>query len=201
MRRRAILDAARSLFARARFGEIKMSEIAERADLAKGTLFIYFPTKEALFLDLYDEEMDEWIEDLLVRFEGGGKWTPARVARAFARSLSERPVLTRLLPLLDGVLETNVSVERIAELKARLLGRMSRVAAVLEKRLDFLDEGEGGPLLLRIYAFVVGLRQISDPCAAAKVALEDPRLHPLVVDFDRELEDGLTALVLGHGGC
>src|SRR5262252_9191514 len=151
VRRRAILDTARALFAEARFDAIKMSEVAERTGLAKGTVFLYFPTKEALFLDLLEEEMDEWIAELLEGFDAGGRWTPARVARLFARTLVARPTFTRLLPLLDNVLETNVSVERIVEFKKRLLERMARVAFVLEKRLDFVRAGEGASLLLRIY--------------------------------------------------
>ena len=197
-RRRVILETARALFSKARFEAIKMSDVAERAGLAKGTVFLYFPTKEALFLDLVEEEMGDWIDDLIDGFEAGGRWTPARVAKIFARTLIERPAFTRLLPLIDNVLETNVSLERIVAFKLALLARMAEVAALLERRLDFLEEGEGRPLLLRIYALLVGLRQLTDPCATAEAALEDPRLEPLVIDFEEELEGALAALLMGH---
>ena len=197
-RRRVILETARDLFAESRFEAIKMSDIAERSDLAKGTVFLYFPTKEALFLDLVEEDMGEWIAELVGEFEAGGRWTPGRVAKIFARTLTSRPAFTRLLPLIDNVLETNVSVDRIVDFKLKLLERMAVVAALLEKRLDFLRPGEGGPLLLRIYALLVGLRQLTDPCAASEAALEDPRLEPLMIDFDDELEGALNALLLGH---
>ena len=198
IRRTSILGTARAMFTRSRFEEIKMSDVAERAGLAKGTVFLYFPTKEALFLDLVEEDMGEWIEELVDRFEVGGRWSPARVARVFAETLSAQPALARLLPLIDNVLETNVSVERIVGFKLTLLGRMAQVAQLLEKRLE-LDPGEGGPLLIRIYALLVGLRQITDPCAASQAALAaDPRLAPLDFDFDAELEAGLTALLIGH---
>jgi AcrR family transcriptional regulator len=198
VRRTAILKTARAMFAKARFEEIKMSDVAERSGLAKGTVFLYFPTKEALFLDLVEEDMGDWIGELVEAFEAGGRWSAARVARIFAETLSARPAFTRLLPLIDNVLETNVSVKRIVDFKLTLLRRMAQVALLLEKRLDWLKPGEGAPLLLRIYALLVGLRQISDPCAAAEAAMEDPRLAPLQIDFDGELEAGLTALLLGH---
>jgi AcrR family transcriptional regulator len=197
-RRSAILETARAMFEESRFESIKMSDVAERSGLAKGTVFLYFPTKEALFLDLVEEDMGEWIAALVEELEAGGRWSAARVARAFARTLLEREAFTRLLPLIDNVLETNVAVERIADFKRTLLQRMARVALLLEKRLDALAPGDGAPLLIRIYALVVGLRQLTDPCASAVRAMEDPSLSPLVIEFEAHLEEALIALVAGH---
>ena len=47
---RKIAATAVRLFAKRGFDEVTMSEIAEAADVARGTLFSYFPTKESLVL-------------------------------------------------------------------------------------------------------------------------------------------------------
>lgn len=44
-----IIDAAIALFAERGYGATRLEEVARRAGVAKGTLFVYFPTKEALF--------------------------------------------------------------------------------------------------------------------------------------------------------
>ena len=44
-----ILEAAAGLFLERGFAETRMDEIARRADVAKGTLYLYFPTKAAMF--------------------------------------------------------------------------------------------------------------------------------------------------------
>lgn len=44
-----ILDAALELFAEQGFAATKMSDIAQRAGIAKGTIYRYFETKDALF--------------------------------------------------------------------------------------------------------------------------------------------------------
>lgn len=49
--RRRIAEAALGLFARRGFEAVTVNEIAEAAEVAKATLFSYFPTKEALVLD------------------------------------------------------------------------------------------------------------------------------------------------------
>src|SRR5262245_48083101 len=48
-RRQAILDAALSVFAEHGFEAARLDEVAARAGVAKGTLYLYFQHKEALF--------------------------------------------------------------------------------------------------------------------------------------------------------
>jgi AcrR family transcriptional regulator len=48
-RRQAILDAALHTFAEHGFEAARLDDVAARAGVAKGTLYLYFPSKEALF--------------------------------------------------------------------------------------------------------------------------------------------------------
>jgi AcrR family transcriptional regulator len=48
-RREAILDAALSVFAERGYEAARLDDVAERAGVAKGTLYLYFADKEALF--------------------------------------------------------------------------------------------------------------------------------------------------------
>ncbi len=57
-RRRAILDAAVRLFAEKGYHDTKMDEVAERAGLSKGALYLYYRSKEDLFCELIEEKMD-----------------------------------------------------------------------------------------------------------------------------------------------
>src|SRR3954447_1086066 len=50
--RRTILDGAEEVFGSSGFADARMSEIAEKAGLAAGTLYNYFDSKEAIFGDL-----------------------------------------------------------------------------------------------------------------------------------------------------
>ena len=51
-RRQAILDVAWALFQETSYAAVTMNGVAERAGLAKGTMYLYFKTKEELFLTL-----------------------------------------------------------------------------------------------------------------------------------------------------
>ena len=83
-RRRLILGAARELWARATYATFNMAEVAERAGLAKGTVYIYFATKEALLLDLLHEELAGWRDVLYARLDQGCTWSPELTARPLA---------------------------------------------------------------------------------------------------------------------
>jgi len=65
MRRRAMLDAARAVFAERGYADATLDEIAERAEFGKGTLYNYFEGgKEDLLFAVFDEIYQE-IETLI----------------------------------------------------------------------------------------------------------------------------------------
>jgi AcrR family transcriptional regulator len=197
-RRARLLSEARLLLDEKPFGAVKVSEVAARAGLAKGTVFLYFPTKEALFLDLLEELLDGWFGDL----DGALARAPAGVgaeqtAAVLVESLSTRATLTRLLTLLSTVLEHNVDLERVVRFKTFLARRLAKTGSLLERALPGLGEGEGARLGLQIYAVVIGLRQAADTPPVVAEALSLPALAGLAIDFERELAIVLRALLRG----
>ncbi len=195
-RREALLDAARALFATSRYRDVKMVDVARLAEVAKGTVFLYFPTKESLFLALFEDELVRWADDLASALSRTRSRSPSGIASIIVASLKGRDAFTRLLPLVDHVLEENVAVEQIIALKTNVVRKMLPLAAIVEERLE-LSPRSGGPLLLEIYAMLLGLVQLSDPCPAARAALEQPHLAPLVLSLEAALGPALTRLLKG----
>lgn len=52
---RALLDAARTVLAAKGYHGTKIADIARAASVGVGTFYLYYPTKEALFLELVEE--------------------------------------------------------------------------------------------------------------------------------------------------
>src|SRR5260370_32418343 len=77
-RRDQIIAAAAECFARAGYHATTMAGIAEAAGVSKGTPYLYFPGKEALFIALYEE----WDCGLAARVDAatGGRPAPPRPA-------------------------------------------------------------------------------------------------------------------------
>jgi AcrR family transcriptional regulator len=61
-KRRQIMDGARSVFLEQGFDAASMGEIARRAGVSKGTLYVYFKSKEDLFEAIFEEESRGQVE-------------------------------------------------------------------------------------------------------------------------------------------
>jgi AcrR family transcriptional regulator len=91
--RRAVLDAARSLFGRQGYGQTSVDEIADAARVTKGAVYHHFAGKEALFRAVYAEvEAD----------------AQARAVRAGAADL---PPIDRIVAMMNGYLDAALDVE------------------------------------------------------------------------------------------
>src|ERR1700757_561931 len=63
-RRGDIVRAGRSLLRENGLAALQMRDVAGRAGVGLGTVYTYFPTKEALFAALYAQRLDEMLSDL-----------------------------------------------------------------------------------------------------------------------------------------
>ena len=200
-RRRDILDAAWALLSATPYPEVTMAAVADRAGLAKGTAFLYFRTKESLFLALAVERLDAWFADLDAGLEAERTCDARRLARLVSDTVGRHPGLARLLAVLHGVLERNVDLETARDFKQGLLGHVTRTGALLERTCAFLAAGAGGPggaeLLLRVHALAVGIAQLADPPPVVAAVLGEPGMEIFRVDPGPMLEETLVALLRG----
>lgn len=198
-RRRAILAVAARLLDRQQYHRITMAEVARRCSLAKGTLYLYFRSKEELFLAALEEELAGWFDALAVELAKlpPGPDAPERFAAAVVQTLMERETFAELLSLVHTVLEQNIDVQSAMAFKQMLLDRVSGGAAVVERAVPGLPPGSGGRVLLRLHALLVGLRQMADPSPVVAEVLARPEMAPLRIDFEAELADTLAAMVRG----
>lgn len=197
-RRRSILRTAHEVWrASNNHAAFNMSDVAEGAGLAKGTLYLYFPTKEALLLALLQEALGSWLDVVDDRLDAGGAWTPRRVAHMLAEELAARPMLTHLLSLMSAILEQNTPAGSVLGFKEFLRGRVLVTGARIEKRLPLLGSGQGAKLLLYCHALVTGLDQMARPAPAVQEVLKRPEMAVFRVDFTRDLQEALLALLVG----
>lgn len=194
-RRRDLLAAAERLFAARDYEEVAVAEIASAARLAKGTVYLYFGTKEELFLELVSRQLVAWTTQLTENLRGES--SASHAARVVASTLAERPVLLRLLALLHVVLERNVDAGLMNAFKHRLLELIAQPAQMLENVLG-LSPGRGIQVLLWMHGLIVGLSQMANPSPVlAGVLNRDEALRVFRLDFQSEFEAALAALFRG----
>lgn len=200
-RRRDLLRAASSTFAVQPYGEVTVAEIAQGAGLAKGTVYLYFRTKEELFLQLLSEELSGWFDEVEAALARETALLPAPdLAELLTSTLVRREQLTRLLAILHVVLEQNTAPAAVLHFKQQLAARSAQAGAALERRFLDFEPGDGLRFLLHLHAAVVGLYSMAQPSSAIAELLARPDLAVLRIDFPSALRAHATALLRGHRG-
>ncbi len=196
-RRTHILTTALALWNEQTFAHFSMAELAARCDLAKGTLYLYFQTKEALFLAVLERLLGAWFADLGASLAAADQLDPAAATDLICASLARHPSLSRLLPIAASILEQNITQDVARAYKQQLLNWCVAAGPALESRLRFIAPGDGLRLLMQIYALVVGLGQMADPSPVVVEVLTDPALAALRVTFDPSLRHTLGLILYG----
>ena len=199
-RRGELLDAARQLFL-AHDGRLAtVTEVAERAGVAKGTVYLYFRTKEELYVTHYEELMTELLARMRAACADRARDVRAAIVDAICAFVAEQPDFLRLGSLMNGVLEQNLSDEFIETYKSRLGEALITTTAAVVQALPALSPDEASRLLLRSYAITLGLWQQADlPRVVRRLLERRADLGFYAIDFPSELRRALT-LVWGSTG-
>lgn len=197
-RRDAILATAGEMYGRdPSFAAFTMAALAKEAGLAKGTLYLYFRTKEELFLALLESGFDAWFDDVDARLAGPGAWTPDAAAQAIVRSIRGRETLARLLSIMPAIVEHNVEFDAALRFKRRVMERAAVTGDRLQARLSWMRPGDGARFLIHLHALVIGVWQLAEPSPVIRRVMESPELAPARVDFEQDLRFLLASLLRG----
>jgi AcrR family transcriptional regulator len=185
-KREALLLAARDVLVEQGYHQAKIDEIARRAGVAKGTYYLYFPDKRAIFAELLGGLVAR-IEAAIVRVDETAE-LGAQVRhniRATIAVLAEDPELARIVlgptPGLDGVFRDTVVQmhERVVAMLAKALTDGQALGVV----------SDGPPDLLA--SFAVGALKES---VLRSVDLRPARREQIVAELARVLEQGFLRL-------
>jgi AcrR family transcriptional regulator len=195
-RREAILAAASALFCKEPFESLAMSELAAAADIAKGTLYLYFRSKEEIFLALLAREYSAWFAAFRETLRQAASAEEA--LDWIVASLCARGELVHLVGLLHAVLERNVPAATARAFKQGVDAGVGAVAPDIARVLRLGGEAEARRFLHWLQASIVGIHQLSSPAPAIRAAMAaEPGLAAATIDFRQELRAMLGALVAG----
>jgi TetR/AcrR family transcriptional regulator len=193
-RRHSILAAASRLFLLAPDKLPSAAMIADAAGLAKGTVYLYFRTKEEIFMALLLQER----AGILERIEDAFRPDPRPVADKIATFIDgycdyvvAHPEMLKLDALGYSVLERNLAPALLVDYKLALLTALTHAGRMLESALS-LSEGRGLRLLVHTYALTCGLWQSLDYPEHCREILRTASLQALQMDFREELQAALT---------
>jgi TetR/AcrR family transcriptional regulator len=196
-----IINTAERLLSDAGFHEITMAKIASEAGLAKGTLFIYFQTKEDVFLSLTEQKIMEWssnlghkIQDLInakiiIQIEN--------FIDLLINSFDDR-ILVKLFAILDDTLEQNIDFNRAVQFKSFLKEKLVDLGKGIEAILPVLHKGDGVVILNQLFICFIGAYKVSNPSSIVKQVVQKSGLEIFNRDFIKTLREMATYHIIGY---
>ena len=152
-RRQQILDAAEAHFHDVGYEAFSMGKLARLAGVVKGTLYLYFKTREEVLLTLYNQSILRWSQVFM------GSLTPDMTDHDYATTLYSTAMadgsFVPLLIRLEHVIEHNVAIDSLIDSKRMFIECVERLAEATAPVLK-LDKAQSSELVKTMGVLLVG---------------------------------------------
>lgn len=192
-RRAAIVRAAEALLRRDPSATFAVEQIARRAALAKGTVYLYFGSREEVLLAVHEKQTHE-LFDVVERALSAPDAQGRRVVEEGLAYLRSHPEFYPLAGNCRGMLDTNIGTEAALAFKTGIASRLQPLGGRIEAIYPGLRPGEGAALLTNCYALIIGLWQQADPPRSLRKVMHRPELAVFRIDFEAQLVAALLDL-------
>jgi len=192
-RRSAILTAAETLFSQQQSNLPTTAQIGKQAGIAKGTLYLYFRSKEEIFLALLEDRHRQWLSNLEQAIETNNDSIQDIVDQS-CQYLEQHPLFFRLASLSSSIIEQNVDTNILIANKNEMGQHLKSAAKTISRHFPHMDNEHGATLIMHSYACLIGLWQISHPSDAIAKVLDSPSLKILKPEFSLSARQTMLTL-------
>ncbi|MFX4088709.1 TetR/AcrR family transcriptional regulator [Sphingobium yanoikuyae] len=200
-RRRVILATASAMLAEMSVAEISLNELSRRVGLAKSNVLRYFESREAVLLQLLNDEIDAWIAALDLSGISSDADIAARanlLAQALANSLAARATLCDLISSQAAVLERNVSADVVLQHKRAVNVSVGVLGELLTSSLPEMPQTDIYHLIVTLFLTAAGAWPHGQPTEALLAAYAaDPGIGAHSTDFVAFMRNSLELTILG----
>lgn len=162
-RKQNILKAAREIFWKVGYANATMPQIAKAAELAPGTLYLYFPSKDALYTELLIEGYDRLEQHLKdsVALGSTAMKKAEKLIDAFFTFAQHNP---QYFDIIFFILQkggrsgagAELSPEQLSRLRAREMGPITLAASVLSQINPKLPSEKQTVIIRSVWSMIVG---------------------------------------------
>lgn len=182
LRRHAVLEAAEAYFHEVGYEAFSMAQLAKNTGVAKGTLYLYFKTREELFLTLYEQSLIRWSQVFISGL------SDAMTSKAYAQALYRTAIADgSFLPLLirlEHVIEHNVAIPRLVESKRVFIKQVELIAQPSSTSLK-LSKAQAREVVKTMGVLLIGATRADQGPSLDSEELPDD-VQKLVASFSSE---------------
>lgn len=183
-----IKEAAETLFKQIPYTEITLTTIAEKLTWSRANLYKYVTTKEEIFLELSSQKMVSYYSALVSAFPEGNKYSPEVISEVWAGILNANQDYLRYVAYLNPIVETNVTVDRLAAFKKKYYEFAWQVRDRLSEMLSISkDDAFKLQLDTLMFAATNAVNCYKNPLI--QEALKKINVEPPEIDFYENMRD------------
>ncbi|SCP95399.1 TetR/AcrR family transcriptional regulator [Anaerobium acetethylicum] len=197
LRMSEIMKATDQLFHDHTYHAITLTTIAEALGWSRGNLYKYVTTKEEIFLELYLEKQNNYFSDIVSSFADKDDLTDEEFAHLWTGILDRHHDYLRYYGILATIIETNVTVERLAEFKKTVLSGFHPVIQILMKHCPGISGDDAATLYWTLLFHACGLNNSCHVSPLVAEAMKLAGLPELKIDFFQNFRNFML-MCLGH---
>lgn len=175
-----------------------VAQVAEEAGLAKGTVYLYFKTKEEMLMAIHAEQASRLFDavEALIATRGPAL-TAQECVGVFCDFVRHNPLFLQVAGKCHSSFERNIDPEFMYQFRLGVAARLAQLGPRIEQVFPRLQAGQGVELLNHTYAFGIGTWQLCDPSHDPE-GMARPGLDVLRKDVQEVMHRGLMALWRGY---
>lgn len=202
-RKQSLMESGWALFIKNEDQLPSVAQIVKRAGLAKGTFYLYFKTKEELFIELLSDAVIRLFDNLKSELSHTDIDLDLLID-LFVKYVCEDQILIKLGAIFAGVLEQNTEQDVILRFKMQMVKLLLETGEMISLRVKEknakeicyreISADQGAKLLIRSYAVFLGVAQMQPSSIIATEILEMPAFAPIRLELEGDTKAILKAL-------
>ena len=172
-----------------------VAEVADKAGLAKGTVYLYFKSKEDLLLAAHERHVQTFFAALIKRASSSKSMTVSSMMELTNQYIVSVPAFLPLATLVAGLMHKGITPEASQAFEERIAEHLKISGSLLRNHFPLPDVDSGARLLMRSYALILGLWQL---VSSEQPICTNPDVSAMLLpSYASELDAALRALWLG----
>ncbi len=194
----AILDAAEQLWLAHPERMASVAEVAELAGVGKGTVYLYFPSKEELLLALHSRHVENYFQAMMAMMAQTKVLSIEQILDVVKTHMIAPPAFLPLASRCFALMEKCIPAETASAFNHGIAQWLERAGGELSRHFKQLTPQEAVSLLMQSYGLIVGLWQLINPALESSKHMTAAEKQILRPDYTQELSRALLDLWAGR---
>ena len=177
-----IKQKAFELFLSNRYQFASVNEIVQASEIAKGTYYNYYQTKDEVYLEILKDHLKKWFDNILLKI--AKEFDRSRVIPLILEGLFDDEVFLELLSKTQLTTGDNIDDQIMNQFREDFFSKVDVLSDILSMKLK-MEKEETFHLFIQTYSLIVGTWQTSK--RPSNLSNHSIPLENLFLNFRRDL--------------